>query len=296
MTLSCSGSIGAALHYKGVKAQIIKVINPGGNVWNNEVNSLISVVRPNNPSNYLTWEWEEDLWWRKWLIKISYQSGNSSTCGQTFIWETSTTQPDNNVELIARDDLWYGFYIPPEHPRYTSGDPNGYWVSANRLLKVAQCSSSSTSPLALNAAIDSVEPYPGENTLWHLNFYENGEKITSLALMGQMENPPTEAIFDLWNKTYAPISISFEKQINTEALELLPVPNSDESWQLWRVQIDENQDPISKEVIYQFQGIEPELFCLDDNECPPNTCKVDCGGHYCCYNSGGYSVHSFIKP
>jgi hypothetical protein len=30
-------------------------------------------------------------------------------------------------------------------------------------------------------------------------------------------------------------------------------------------------------------------------DCPPDTCKVDCHTHYCCYNSQGISVFNFLK-
>ena len=38
----------------------------------------------------------------------------------------------------------------------------------------------------------------------------------------------------------------------------------------------------------------PEVELLDD-KCPPNTCKVDCDTHYCCYGSDGIAVSSFEK-
>lgn len=31
------------------------------------------------------------------------------------------------------------------------------------------------------------------------------------------------------------------------------------------------------------------------NQCPENTCRVDCGTHYCCYNSEGISTFSYLK-
>jgi len=31
------------------------------------------------------------------------------------------------------------------------------------------------------------------------------------------------------------------------------------------------------------------------NTCPPNTCRVDCGTRYCCYNSQGISVFNYTK-
>ena len=38
----------------------------------------------------------------------------------------------------------------------------------------------------------------------------------------------------------------------------------------------------------------PQVELLDD-KCPENTCKVDCGTHYCCYGSDGIAVSSFEK-
>lgn len=35
--------------------------------------------------------------------------------------------------------------------------------------------------------------------------------------------------------------------------------------------------------------------CQLVDQCPENTCKVDCGDHYCCYNADGISIYSFYK-
>ena len=34
---------------------------------------------------------------------------------------------------------------------------------------------------------------------------------------------------------------------------------------------------------------------LIEEDCPPNTCKVNCGSHYCCYNNNGISVKQIPK-
>lgn len=34
---------------------------------------------------------------------------------------------------------------------------------------------------------------------------------------------------------------------------------------------------------------------IQTNQCPENTCEVDCGTHICCYGSDGIAVHSFEK-
>ena len=33
----------------------------------------------------------------------------------------------------------------------------------------------------------------------------------------------------------------------------------------------------------------------EEKECPPGTCKVDCGNHYCCYDLNGYPVKTILK-
>lgn len=38
-----------------------------------------------------------------------------------------------------------------------------------------------------------------------------------------------------------------------------------------------------------------DVTCFPPEECPPNTCEVQCGNHVCCYNSDGISVFSFPK-
>jgi hypothetical protein len=35
--------------------------------------------------------------------------------------------------------------------------------------------------------------------------------------------------------------------------------------------------------------------CITPNQCPPNTCEVDCGTYVCCYGSDGISVFNYNK-
>lgn len=44
-------------------------------------------------------------------------------------------------------------------------------------------------------------------------------------------------------------------------------------------------------------GSSPPAYAVScgTEDCPPNTCKVDCHTHYCCYNSQGISVFNFLK-
>ena len=43
------------------------------------------------------------------------------------------------------------------------------------------------------------------------------------------------------------------------------------------------------------QGLPVWSHSCSTNECPENTCKVDCGNHYCCYGSDGISVFAYEK-
>ena len=286
MVLSCVTSENATLQYLGIGAQSVRVFRTPARDYNLEELEEIVTVRSNNPINLLTWEWEEQIWKRYWLLEGTWQSGYNHNCGESFNWQRATTQPTSSIDWQAEDGQPIGFYVPPDHPDIVSGNPRGHFVSIYGhpyfLAKVPTCTQGTYIPIAINATLDSVSPHPGGNGKWYLKFFENGEEITRLDLWGQMFDAPTDLINEVTGKQYFPVSKNFTKVLNTEALELLPVPDKEEEWQLWLVTLDAEQNSISSEVIYQFQGKEPQLFCLDENECPDNSCQVDCGTHYCC--------------
>lgn len=54
---------------------------------------------------------------------------------------------------------------------------------------------------------------------------------------------------------------------------------------------------IIKQICSTCNCLPPQVIveCDPDEECPPNTCAVDCGDHICCYNSEGISIKSIKK-
>lgn len=52
------------------------------------------------------------------------------------------------------------------------------------------------------------------------------------------------------------------------------------------------------EVIFTDKGLQEPLVawvCIDNNQCPENTCEVICGDTICCYGSDGIAVDSFPR-
>jgi hypothetical protein len=45
----------------------------------------------------------------------------------------------------------------------------------------------------------------------------------------------------------------------------------------------------------QFNSCPDVIIECSETECPPNTCKVDCGNHICCYDKNGYPVKTIQK-
>lgn len=84
------------------------------------------------------------------------------------------------------------------------------------------------------------------------------------------------------------------KPENVLGLQYTPAPNADcvpkcslKFFKLGQVVLEKEYDECPQ----------VEVICADEEqeECPPNTCSLDCGSHICCYNSQGIAVKSISK-
>ena len=99
-------------------------------------------------------------------------------------------------------------------------------------------------------------------------------------------------------KTYTK---SFSKLPLLEAIEVLPDESKVNLFKAWKVQLDSSGNEQNRFLLFTFQTKESDLppqytiSCGITDQCPPDSCEVDCGTHICCYGSDGIAVHSFNK-
>ncbi|MEM9507536.1 MAG: hypothetical protein AAGA16_07575 [Cyanobacteria bacterium P01_E01_bin.35] len=93
---------------------------------------------------------------------------------------------------------------------------------------------------------------------------------------------------------------SFDKESETQAVEVTVNERVPHQKLLWNVDLDENGEETNRTVIFQFstiEGSEPpfhNLICTTEpGLCPEGTCEVNCGTHACCYDVTGEPVASF---
>ena len=299
MTLSCIGAETAKLTYQGYSADQVRFYKTTEKPWNVDELTLTKTVTNPDQSKPMTWDWWEDEWSRRWKLTGTWTAGGLHNCGEQFEWESSMTNKWADVYFQNEDGKSIGFYIPPENPNFTSGDPNGFFVPIYRagqytLAKVPDCTQQHFIPLAKAATLDAVSPYPGGNGKWAIRFYHNGEHFYSHTIWGYMESPPTHVIIEIKDLKNIAVEKELIKDPN-DAFELIQTSVEDESWILNKVLLDENQNVIGQSLIHAFQGKDAQLFCLEPGKCPENSCEVDCGDHDCCYNQNGYAIHSYKK-
>lgn len=296
MVLSCIGSEHAVLQYLAMGSPEVKILTTAEyNYYHADNLYLFEIYRAQNPNNPLTWEWSEIKGYRRWLAQLKGQRAAYSNCGETFFLERQFRQSTTSIEIVQEDYQLILYIAPPESPDYNSGIGRPIYQSGRYLLAKAPSCGNYNGFYTLSLEVASIAPHPGSNSKWLFRVFDNGIEIARREVWGYMNTAPTYLIETYDKEGFYPASKSFSKQLNSEALELIPVANQENEWQIWRVFLDAEQNPVNSELIYHFQGKAPELFCLEENECPENTCKVDCGAGYCCYSSAGISVHSFLK-
>ena len=123
------------------------------------------------------------------------------------------------------------------------------------------------------------------------NIYLDGNLIKSAKHNSQTPNAPADKIVIVDAQPGSPESKVFNFSETPSSIKLKLKDNTEYSYQIIAKYPDNTE-----EIIHFFYGIDPTLLCFsEEEECPDNTCKVDCGEHYCCYGSNGIAVYSFLK-
>lgn len=123
------------------------------------------------------------------------------------------------------------------------------------------------------------------------NVYQGERLVRTAKHNNSTPDAPAKRIVIADAKPGYPESKFFDFPITPSSVELKLKQDTEYSYEVIAKYSDN-----SEEVIHFFYGINPTLLCFTEvGECPENTCKVDCGGHYCCYNGDGIAVHSFVK-
>lgn len=302
MAQQCLEFSEAVLHYEKLGAKAIHVYiydeyNPSGTTGSHNVGYYAS-----GENELITWEWEELINYRRWLLEGTFTSAIDPNCGSVYPWSKTVNLEHSDIDIITLPNnrvIWINNKTYPNSPhlyskhRLTSEAPHG-----GLIIKYHQCASENshiTSELVLDISLNSVSPAPFFNTRWKLKIYNSGVEIATHEFLGDMSNPPEERITIPGEIGFIPTTINFSKLPDTEAFELITVSVEDDEYQIIKHFLDENSNSINQEIFYNIFGKNPELYCVTEGECPENSCTVDCGTYCCCYNSQGYSVHAFSK-
>ena len=140
-------------------------------------------------------------------------------------------------------------------------------------------------------------PQPSKNIPYSylLKLYIDGTLHDTKRIGNDVESEPEQRIFIEEGEPDEPVSETFSFPDNPFSVEVKLKEGTEYTYQI----IKKNSEDTSEEeaeIIYNFFGIDPDILCFsEEEECPDNSCKVDCGNHYCCYEADGYSVYSFAK-
>ena len=184
----------------------------------------------------------------------------------SYIDNSDEENPINRTDKITTRPGYYNFI------KYDSSDENA------------------SSFGVLDMSISKGEIYYFLGYAWTFNWYFDGEYRGSRTVRSNTNSPPQENVLFIEATPDQDITETFAFEEITEKVELIKSPTDSYSWSLKKTKSG------IEEIIHTFAGIEPELLCfLNLDECPENSCQVDCGEHYCCYNSQGISIHAFLK-
>ena len=303
MVYSCVDAGKVILRYLSLGSNRIRFISEIDSVQGVLAAAILIEVRDvyrltaDNATETITWDWFPTVDDRVWEIKGYWT--NASIPAQTYNFTLHFLKEYGDFSLIVEEgeiiqwELKNHSYAGLEDPYHVTFR----WAYFQNLIKVSSPVASGGSNQVLNIQITSTEllRQPPE-VLWGVNFYKNGDFLTTKYTKGFDSNPPLENLELLGDLGQEIKEQSFLKEAINQAVELLPVPGIQNHWQLWLVFLDANQQEISREIINYFSGENPELLCIaQEGECPENSCKVDCNTHYCCYDNQGHSIYSFLK-
>lgn len=140
---------------------------------------------------------------------------------------------------------------------------------------------------------------------WDIKIYLDGEYSDDVGINSLRASPYTEPPWRVESYT-KPIKVTlekeFEKQVDSQSTEVLSDAFLPNKYILYLVNIDSQGAETGRMSLLSFHTQpedEPpwyEIVCdPSQEECPENTCAVDCGSHICCYGSDGISVFAYAK-
>lgn len=267
----------------------------------------------------------------------TYTQGVQSDCGKKAYWFLSgISQSLLDIEIVVRGTRkQYAAYYDPNNldnrnPRWVNlahsnpssinpitGQPfeegeepeeSGVYYSNTIIHQVNECVGNSIygGHGATNLSGGTPVRYEHNNGSFTVSVYEDGELLGTALTNGKYPEPdtlPDDAIVGDTVSNTNPVWVTktFEKEANTEAIEVLRRTPTSRYFDVWKITLDDNGNEINRRTIYSFGNSDTEplvewsLDCIEIDECPPDTCTVDCNSHYCCYGSDGISIHSFEK-
>lgn len=282
----------------------------------------------------LTYSKRELVDQRRYVIYGDYVGQSVTTCGETFYWDASgfrgnygqislnspraggyfRAKASNNVDVPGLANTSYRDCIRISEDlvnryRQASSVYATYGASADSYGRISKPNTSWGGPCSsygtLANSLNEIGVARVFSAVWEISIYKAGQLAETVVTTAFDQKPFewSDKVVQtgvLYSESYD--TKTFSKQAGSQGVEILPHSSKSNAKQVWLVDLDEEGNETNREMIFEFSR-RPDLDSLPNHtltcvmvaECPENTCKVDCGEHYCCYNSSGVSVESFAK-
>lgn len=294
--------------------------------WNGTEYELVQNIKPKNGGR-LTWNFEEARYKRKFAYYGSSLCKAKQMCDVTYRWwsprnnffyqddtgvlsqsgrdwiistikeneDGSTEESNGTIKLITEDE----YQALASQDRDYQIDQSDYNL---RIPKVPDCDSNNSGDEVDDITIDGTIRYGVAE--WEVTIYEDG-KFYGEILKFSPDNedrfdPPARILEGVDPDDSKQTTKDFFKIADTQGVEVIVDPSAAHRKLLYLVDLEDGQE-VARSLLYSFESeigqLAPEhqIICGSKDECPEDTCQVDCGNHYCCYNANGISVFSYSK-
>ncbi len=316
-----------------------------------KVGAAGTVYCANNGGN-LTYEWVENLQFRRYFDVGYYGNGDDRGCGEEYGYICSGYKLDSlGLEFEEVNNGWaipvspdspgvYAFAVGYQKdvvdllletrdltdPRFAARGldftprlPPSPTVGG-ALYRMSSCSRNYPSSRRPALGINSRDTFRwGNPSKWYLSIKENGQEIhqygsPDAGFDGTGNpgfNPPNRTITyqpsTTFNRRYTirKTSLASEIRASTEPFNGIRYSSSDPRFYLGAPRLrlnfeeylndEETGIGILADVLSGGVPIPADIRVTCVGACPPDTCAVDCGTHYCCYGSDGIARDSFPK-
>ncbi len=263
-------------------------------------NSAYTSLKAINPESVITWNFEPNPSGNLLEYNVSYSVAASPSLS-----------PRTFKAYFAGNETNLGFTENEEghlHWAYTKGDgesqmggsiapgeaTNNTWFTSYPFQIVEQPQNPPREHLIFDIQFTSGgTAVPPENLpysfIW--NLYIDNQWVKKGIHRSKTSTPPEGLVKIIDAQTGSLQTNSFEFEETPISVDLKQKSGTNYTHQIIAKHPDKTES-----VIYEFYGINPTLICFSAvGECPDNTCQVDCGEHYCCYQNDGISIYSFLK-